>query len=1074
MSLVDVRERELATIPSKSFIVQAPAGSGKTEVLTQRYLRLLSTVNKPEEIISITFTKKAASEMRERILRALLTAKENSHPSVPHQLSTYNYACQALKQSQKLNWNILEQPNRLRIITIDSLSQMLTNAIYIQGSKTAFAEICTNPEEIYQQTASECLNYAATDKDYQPYLITLLNHLDNRQDIVQKLLAELLATRDVWLEELFTAKYQDKTEFARGLKFLEEKALSNFSTSVNKELSTKLLTIIKQLYTILRQEDKELFWIKDISALNTKSAGELCALLLTSSNKLRKSFDHHVGLKKEICSEFQYQQIKSTSKELLSELAKNPSFLDALLQIKDLPDPEYSSQQWQILEALFVILPLLVAHLELKFQETSQIDFTGITNESLRALGDELEPTNLALYLDNKIQHILIDEFQDTSLKQFQLINRLVQGWQDGDGRTLFVVGDPQQSIYRFRGAEVGLFLKAKLYGIANNISMTVLSLTCNFRSSPTIVNWVNQTFKNIFPYNDDISAGAISYSDSFATQTSNAKSFIQAHDFDDPNQEAEFIVATILHEQKINPNASIAILVRSRKQLNTIMRAIRSKNIPYQGVDVELLAKKQHIRDVYSFTKTLFMPGNRLAWLTFLRSIFCGLSLSDILIISEFAPKKSIYFALNNLDEMPDLSTEGYTRAKYIFRVLNKAIQNRAQCNSIDWLINTLNELHINSILEPQQILDLEQYWQLVDEHLIAGDIANWQLFTEKLNNLYSKQTTFANLQIMTIHKSKGLEFDCVIVPGLGDKSPNQDTSLFRTLNLPDVKDQDILLFSPIKAASADACNLYNYIKKIDEQKSNYELQRLLYVAATRAKQRLYLTNSQINFRKNSFRSFLNAIEFTKVDESQKKEQQIASILPDLTRLPLKFYQQLSDNKIESINQLQFTITDDNARIQGIVTHEILQWICENRLTAAYEVPEEFIQNLLFQRGICDTELQQMLQEIQTQINNLFQDQIGRWIIFPHQAAKSEYEVLINNQGIYKTKILDRIFIEDNNLWIIDFKTGKDDVSSKKANIQQVEEYADLIDTTQQNIKCGLYYLTNNHWHTWDYQKSE
>lgn len=148
MSLVDGNERELATDPAQSFIVQAPAGSGKTEVLTQRYLRLLSKVNKPEEIISITFTKKAANEMRERILRALQKANNNEIPCTQHQLTTYKFAQQALQHAKKLNWDILEQPHSLRVITIDSLCQMLANAIYIQDSKTAFAEICTNPQEI--------------------------------------------------------------------------------------------------------------------------------------------------------------------------------------------------------------------------------------------------------------------------------------------------------------------------------------------------------------------------------------------------------------------------------------------------------------------------------------------------------------------------------------------------------------------------------------------------------------------------------------------------------------------------------------------------------------------------------------------------------------------------------------------------------------------------------------------------------------------------------------------------------------------------------------------------------------
>lgn len=92
----------------------------------------------------------------------------------------------------------------------------------------------------------------------------------------------------------------------------------------------------------------------------------------------------------------------------------------------------------------------------------NEVDFTTISQQALSALGDAENPTDLALYLDNTLHHILVDEFQDTSITQFELLTKLVHGWQQGDGKTLFIVGDPMQSIYRFRQAEVGLFLRLK------------------------------------------------------------------------------------------------------------------------------------------------------------------------------------------------------------------------------------------------------------------------------------------------------------------------------------------------------------------------------------------------------------------------------------------------------------------------------------------------------------------------------------------------------------------------------------------------------------------------------------
>ena len=109
----DTANREIALALS-SFIVEAPAGAGKTELLTQRYLKLLNTVEAPEEIIAVTFTNKAASEMKKRIMDSLIMADTGSLPSEPHKLTTFELGQQALARSASLNWHLLATPSRLR------------------------------------------------------------------------------------------------------------------------------------------------------------------------------------------------------------------------------------------------------------------------------------------------------------------------------------------------------------------------------------------------------------------------------------------------------------------------------------------------------------------------------------------------------------------------------------------------------------------------------------------------------------------------------------------------------------------------------------------------------------------------------------------------------------------------------------------------------------------------------------------------------------------------------------------------------------------------------------------------
>ena len=220
------------------------------------------------------------------------------------------------------------------------------------------------------------------------------------------------------------------------------------------------------------------------------------------------------------------------------------------------------------------------------FSEQNEVDFTAISQQALAALGDAENPTDLALYLDNAIHHLLVDEFQDTSITQFELLTKLVHGWQAGDGKTLFIVGDPMQSIYRFRQAEVGLFFRAKEQGIGP-VQLNSLELSCNFRSTKTIVDWVNQQFSTIFPQQVDIESGAVSFHSSVNVIQDEEHSAIHAVQFKSREQEAKYLIQVIQYELQTHPEQSMAILVRSRIQLTEIIRLLRQHQIPYQGTDI-------------------------------------------------------------------------------------------------------------------------------------------------------------------------------------------------------------------------------------------------------------------------------------------------------------------------------------------------------------------------------------------------------------------------------------------------------------------------------------------------------
>ena len=1066
--LNDTQERIKATDPNRSYIVQAPAGSGKTEILTQRYLRLLSGVSAPEQIIALTFTRKAANEMRERILRALHLARDQIEGQTPHQQQTLTFATQALARDKALNWQLLQQPGRLRIITIDSLCQTLCQAIPLQEKQIPYANISDKPQRHYKAAARACLNFAIENASYHAALKTLLQHVDNRQDILLTLFGKLLADRHQWQNLIYQAKEQDKSTYEEALAWIEQHELARFQQSIPNHLADELIRLISRLASIQATPDSALQHLETFNDLSRTEITQVASLIITSQNTLRKAFDHHVGLKRGECSNEDYNALKTGSKAILQELEALPDFLPALLRVKNLPSPHYNSEQWAVLQALFTFLPLLAAHLQVVFSEHNEVDFTAISEQALIALGDDDNPTDLALHLDNSIHHLLVDEFQDTSIQQFQLLSQLVQGFLPNDGKTLFVVGDPMQSIYRFRSAEVGLFLRAQQEGIGP-VQLIPLELSSNFRSTATVVDWVNDHFKTIFPSTDDIESGAVRFHPSVNVKPADNTSGVMAFQYENRGQEAEAVVQLISAELKAHPTDEIAILIRSRQQLSDIVRGLRAHAIPFQGVEIDLLAKLPHLRDIWSLTQALLMPANRLVWLSLLRSPWCGLSLADLLLIASYDKKQSIFFTLSKLTAITQLTDEGRIRAQFVYRVLNQALASRYQQPLIPWITETLASLHLEKVLTRDQQDDIEQYWLLLERFEQQGQIDDLTEFSLEFNKLYSQQVVPSRLKIMTIHKSKGLEFDCVILPGLSTRPPSMDTPLLRWLKLPREQKEDLLLLSPMKAAHHEQCLLYNYLGKLDAQKNCYELQRLLYVAVTRAKKRLYLLDNSEKNTQGSFRSLLQNQVFISTEHTN--ELAIAGSLPTLYRLPIAFYHEASFPSEPQKNTAPLIITNTMPRLIGIVAHEMLQWVCEHHPENFTDIPWALARHQLKAFGFEGHELKAAEHILTTQLSALFNDKIGQWIIKDHPNARNEYELLVMSQNNLATKIIDRTFFDKGTRWIIDFKTGHDDTTTETHHRQQVEDYARLFtDNGNDPIRCGLYYLSSNRWLDWEY----
>ncbi|MCV6606426.1 MAG: UvrD-helicase domain-containing protein, partial [Porticoccaceae bacterium] len=151
----DHQQRQQALDPSRSFAVAAPAGSGKTGLLTQRVLTLLAGCQHPEEVLAITFTRKAAAEMRHRIVDALQTAQTPEPPQDSYQRQTWELARKVLARDSELSWQLLTATSRLRIQTIDGLCRHLARQLVLENGLGELPQPSDNPDALYREAVRE-------------------------------------------------------------------------------------------------------------------------------------------------------------------------------------------------------------------------------------------------------------------------------------------------------------------------------------------------------------------------------------------------------------------------------------------------------------------------------------------------------------------------------------------------------------------------------------------------------------------------------------------------------------------------------------------------------------------------------------------------------------------------------------------------------------------------------------------------------------------------------------------------------------------------------------------------------
>lgn len=885
----DAAAREQALDPRHSVALEAPAGSGKTTVLTQRLLRLLCTVEEPEQILAITFTRKAAAEMRERVARALAGDVD---ASTEQGRKLRELADAARERSRRLGWSLEASPARLRIQTIDSLNRWLASRLPIAARGAGELAIADSPARLYRIAARRTLLDAQSEASLAADAQLLFERLDNDFGRFEQLLTDMLQARAHWLPKLLRDGPREAPEDS-ALEIdlcarVEQGLRAIVSERVRKAHALIPAALIEQGARLAREAARRRLaaaeaqpgpwqaWARGEEAERAEGGAEgaegagraaraegaeggeeaeaaedagdclelrhwqgLAQLALTAQGAWRVSLTKREGFPAD------EKPLKEEAQRWIASLSRLTGARELLAELAALPEPQIPAQDALALSALARLLRLAASELELTFQECGRVDYPYIAAAARRALTEEGAPTDLALRLGADIRHILVDEFQDTSIEQAELLEALTVGWEPGDGRTLFVVGDPMQSIYQFREAEVGLFLRACTHGIGA-VRLRPVALTRNFRSAPALVAWLNSTFARCFPQLDDARASAVRYRECVPGRR-RGPGIVRLHatPCGEPDAEARAIAQLIARLRGESPAASVAVLLASRSHAPAIVAALHDARIPVAGVDLVSLADLPVVRDLEALARALDHLADRTAWLAVLRAPWCGLSLAELSLLVEGAPRQTVWEAIHDERRVGSLPPDSLARLVRARAVLARALARRDRLEPASWVETTWLELGGPAACADDA--DLEHA-----RAFLAG-LARWSSepgwsgpleIEERLEQLYAMHpgVPASAVQIMTIHRAKGLEFDNVIVPALGRRLRSSPEPLLRWLELPAEREGSDLLMAAIPSSLERGSELSEYLKRLQAERAAHERVRLLYVAATRARSQLHL----------------------------------------------------------------------------------------------------------------------------------------------------------------------------------------------------------------------------------------
>ncbi len=1043
-------------------VINASAGSGKTYTLVQRLLMIcLRFPNQPDAIrtvIALTFTNKAANEMKERILFYLGEFVKDNYSgnqdlkNIQDALSEQGYriTLDDLKQrSQNVLDYILHHYSTLNIGTIDKFNSRLVKSFSYELGLAQNFNLEIQPEPYLIEAVDKMLNDIGEEETVSEAFMDFVNYnLDNNERV--NLNQTLYSSAKKFVNDIHYKPLQDNKDF-------EWKAYENKKNelrkiiSVNKDqsiqISAKALELIKS-----KNIDLEDF------AQGKNGLGGFFQKVQDYYHKKRDGFPFPSNEDSALTNYLKGAAAKSKHKQ--SDIEE---ILPQLISWrKDLIDIYIDSQKKEkILEA---ILPLKVnADIQKKLLEIEEENdlvllskFNIIINENLRN-----EPSAFIYEkVGTQFQHYFFDEFQDTSAMQWQNFLPLRDNSITSDNTSFTIVGDPKQSIYRFRGGESELMLNIINQKEITPKFATAEHLRFNWRSAKNIVDFNNRLYQFMSQQLND-EHQQIFGENAVQEAQSDLEGRVKVHLLDNAvksvfyEESAEKMRCDI---QECLDNgfsfSDITILCRGNNDIFNYSQLLGNLKVNYNGKEtyIKTISEKGltldlsfTIKALIEYLKWEITPKNR----QFLVKMMYFLQVSGRITMKDFTSEVRTILKLASKSEI-----ENYIDVHYHLKLVQNDVPQLNLYNFIEYYIQEF------SVEDKETDFLLNFLEMLFNYTQNAG--ATLKEFLKYWDDEASKISIQASenidaVQIMTIHKAKGLEFPVVFIPMRNENSDKKFSEWYDLNSEDELKTVILTQFSSELETYDEDLAQFNsensYRNKIDR----FCIQ---YVATTRPVEQLFLYLEKPSKSSNHLELFDFVAEFQPTENGEKQDSFDIFPATDLKKQKKKQKKEYRSENISNLSQqsekasnIKIATVSKNYqnRVEhvrmGIFTHEILSKIKTKKDVL------KVLNSYLLEGTITNEEKKSILERIDSVLND------ENYATYFQENLKiiNEREMLAAENGELKTYRPDRLIETEDGFIIVDFKTGEE----KEKDQKQVELYKNKLEQFGKKvIKTDIIYI--------------